>query len=74
MEKSSFIFLFSGVFIHAQADGLITVDYNIQPVYGYRADGTPGRIVEIKLKGEKLQDDCLIDVVTKGCKEKTVLH
>lgn len=55
---------------YAQADGLITVDYNIQPVYGYRADGTPGRIVEIKLKGEKLQGDCLIDVVAKGCKEK----
>ena len=55
---------------YTRADDLITINYNIQPVYGYRLDGTPGRIVEIKLKGKKLQGDCLIDVLAKGCKEK----
>lgn len=72
MEKSNIIF-FGGA-SYTRADDLITINYNIQPVYGYRLDGMSGRIVEIKLKGKKLQGDCLIDVLAKGCKEKIVLH
>ena len=46
-----------------------TVDCVVRPVYGYRADGTPGRIVKLKLKGTELNGELKIDVVAKGAKE-----
>ena len=46
-----------------------TVDCVVRPVYGYRADGTPGRIVKLKFKGTELNGELKIDVVAKGAKE-----
>ena len=37
------------------AGNLIDIDCKVQSVYGYRADGTPGRVVVINLKGECLK-------------------
>ncbi len=47
-----------------------TIDYVVRPLYGYRADGTPGRIVTVKLKGKELKGDLSVDVITKGKTEK----
>ena len=48
------------------AGNLIDIDCKVQSVYGYRADGTPGRVVAINLKG-----NCLVDVAAKGYREKS---
>lgn len=53
------------------ADNLTAVDYKVRPVYGYRADGTPGRIVSVKLRGAVLKGDCLVDVNAGGRKENS---
>lgn len=53
------------------ADNPTTINYKVQPVYGYRADKTPGRIVTISLKGGVLKGDCSVEVVARGQKEKT---
>ena len=42
-----------------------SVDYVVRPLYGYRADGTPGRIVTVKLKGKELKGDLSVDVITE---------
>lgn len=47
-----------------------SVDYVVRPLYGYRADGSPGRIVTVKLKGEELKGDLSVDVIAKGKTEK----
>ena len=49
---------------------LNSIDYVVRPLYGYRADGTPGRIVTVKLKGKELKGDLSVDVITKGKTEK----
>ena len=51
------------------AGNLIDIDCKVQSVYGYRADGTPGRVVVINLKGECLKGNCLVDVAAKGYRE-----
>ena len=43
-----------------------SVDYVVRPLYGYRADGTPGRIVTVKLKGKELKGELSVDVIAKG--------
>lgn len=53
------------------ADNLTAVDYKVRPVYGYRADGTPGRIVSVKLRGAVLKGDCSVDVNAGGRKENS---
>ena len=53
------------------AGNLIDIDCKVQSVYGYRADGTPGRVVVINLKGECLKGNCLVDVAAKGYREKS---
>lgn len=53
------------------ADNLTVIDYKVQPLYGYKADQTPGRIVTVKLKGGVLKGDCDIEVVAGGRKEKS---
>ena len=47
-----------------------SVDYVVRPLYGYRADGTPGRIVTVKLKGKELKGELSVDVIAKGKTEK----
>ena len=42
------------------------IDYIVRPLYGYRTDGAPGRIVTVRLKGEELKGDLSIEVITKG--------
>lgn len=56
------------------AGNLIDIDCKVQSVYGYRADGTPGRVVVINLKGECLKGNCLVDVAAKGYREKVILY
>lgn len=46
------------------------IDYIVRPLYGYRADGAPGRIVTVRLKGEELKGDLSVEVITKGKTEK----
>ena len=53
------------------AGNLIDIDCKVQSVYGYRADGTHGRVVVINLKGECLKGNCLVDVAAKGYREKS---
>ena len=53
------------------AGNLIDIDCKVQSVYGYRADGTPGRVVVINLKGECLKGNCRVDVAAKGYREKS---
>lgn len=40
------------------------------PVYIYRADGTPGRAVSVKLKADELKGKTFIDVSAKGKKKE----
>ncbi len=47
------------------------IDYVVRPLYGYRADGTPGRIITIRLKGEELKGNLSVEVTVKGKKEKS---
>lgn len=49
----------------------VSIDYKVQPVYGYRADGKPGRVVSVKLKGGDLQGDISVKVTTGGKTEKS---
>lgn len=46
------------------------IDYIVRPLYGYRTDGAPGRIVTVRLKGEELKGDLSVEVITKGKTEK----
>lgn len=49
-----------------------TVDYVVRPLYGYRADGNPGRIVTVRLKGEELKGDFSVEVIARGKTEKNL--
>ena len=46
-----------------------SVDYVVRPLYGYRADGTPGRIVTVKLKGTERRAFRRCDSQRKNRKE-----
>lgn len=60
----------SSVTIHA--DVIPTeINYTVCPLYGYRTDRTPGRIVTVSLKGEALNGDLSVEVITKGKTEET---
>jgi hypothetical protein len=48
-----------------------TIDYIVRPLYGYRADGTPGRIVTVRLQGEELKGDLSVEVIAGKEKEKS---
>lgn len=50
------------------------IDYIVRPPYGYRADGAPGRIVTVRLKGEELKGDLSVEVITKGKTKRTILY
>lgn len=47
-------------------------EYSVQPVYGYRSDGKPGREVKITLP-EKLKKKAFLDVTIQGKTETTEL-
>lgn len=64
----SCILIFSS---YLRADNLTGVDCNVKPLYGYKTDGTPGRVVIINLKGKTLQGHCSVDVAMKGHKENS---
>ena len=64
--------LLSAVALTARADiKPVAIDYVVRPLYGYRADGTPGRIVTIKLKGNELKGNLSVEVSAKGKTEKS---
>ena len=46
------------------------VNCRVEPLYGYRTDGQPGRIVSVCLRGDELKGELQIDVDSKGGKEK----
>lgn len=46
----------------------------VQPAYGYRTDGKPGRILLLQLKGEKLKGKATVAVKVKGKTEKTKIE
>lgn len=48
------------------------VDCVVRPMYGYRADGSPGRIVAVRLKGAELKGDLAVEVIAKGKREKSL--
>lgn len=50
-----------------------TWEYSVQPVYGYRSDGKPGREVKITLP-EKLQKKAFLDINIQGKTETTELN
>ena len=47
-----------------------SVTCEVEPLYGYRTDGQPGRVVSVYLKGTDLKGELRIDVASKGGKEK----
>lgn len=47
-----------------------SVTCEVEPLYGYRTDGQPGRVVSVYLKGSDLKGELRIDVASKGGKEK----
>ena len=49
-----------------------SIECKVSPLYGYRSDGTPGRIVSVQLKGEELKGELTVEVQTKGKKEKSL--
>ena len=46
------------------------VNCRVEPLYGYRTDGQPGRIVSVCLRGDELKGELQVDVDSKGGKEK----
>lgn len=71
-RKIGFCLLISMLSTAMQADiKPSAVDYTVRPLYGYRADGTPGRIVTVRLQGEELNGDLSVEVITGRKKEKT---
>ena len=48
------------------------IDCRVEPLYGYRTDGQPGRIISVYLKGDKLKGTLQVDVSSKGGKEKNL--
>lgn len=50
------------------------IDFKVRPVYGYRTDGMPGRIVTVRLEGGELKGDFTIAVSAKGKNEKNSFH
>ena len=71
-KRIGFCLLISALSATVQADikpGAI--DYIVRPLYGYRTDGTPGRIVTVRLKGEELKGDLSVEVIAKGKTEKS---
>lgn len=49
-----------------------SIECKVSPLYGYRSDGTPGRIVTVQLKGEELKGELAVEVQAKGKKEKSL--
>lgn len=45
------------------------IDFKVRPVYGYRTDGQPGRVVNVRLIGGELDGDFTVSVAVKGEKE-----
>lgn len=72
IKKIGFCLFVSMLFSAAQADiQPRMIDYIVRPLYGYRADGTPGRIVTVRLKGEELKGNLSVEVITNGKTEKS---
>lgn len=44
----------------------------VKPLYGYRADNSPGRIVSVQLKGKELNGEVWVDVAYKKIKDTSV--
>lgn len=47
-----------------------SINYVVRPLYGYRADGTPGRVVTVNLKGKELKGEFSVNVTVWGKTEK----
>lgn len=45
------------------------VSCEVKPVYGYRADGSPGRVIAVSMYGDKLEGKVWVDVRYRGKKE-----
>lgn len=48
----------------------VSMECEVRPVYKYRADGKPGRVVAVRLDGADIKGNISIDVTTKGRTEK----
>ena len=72
IKKIGFCLLVSMLFTAAHADiQPRMIDYIVRPLYGYRADGTPGRIVTVRLKGEELKGNLSVEVIANGRTEES---
>lgn len=49
-----------------------SIKCEVEPLYGYRSDGSPGRIISVTLKGSHLAGKLPIDVTSKGINEKNL--
>ena len=73
-------FLFCGLWAVLSA-GYVAADVlpekvscEVMPMYGYRADRSPGRIVKIRVGGADLRGDLKVDVAYKRVKETSVFR
>ena len=46
----------------------------VKPLYGYRQDRSPGRIVAVRLKGPELKGEVSVDVAYKKLKETSTFR
>ena len=46
----------------------------VKPLYGYRQDRSPGRIVAVRLKGPELKGEVRVDVAYKKLKETSTFR
>ena len=68
------LYLFLSLFstgIYAQLH-IKQVDYHVKPMYGYRSDGTPGRLVILDLKGDNLRGVFYVVIKGKGVDENKI--
>ena len=46
----------------------------VKPLYGYRQDRSPGRIVAVRLKGAELKGEVCVDVAYRKLKETSAFR
>ena len=73
-------FLFCGLWAVLSAGYVVAdvlpekVSCEVMPMYGYRADRSPGRIVKVRVGGSDLRGDLKVDVAYKRVKETSVFR
>lgn len=76
--KWTFVWCVLGVFMAASLSWAKVVpeevNCKVESLYGYRADGQPGRIVSVELKGRELKGPVTIAVVTQRATEKNTYN